>query len=220
MAAPYFRMFHSRILESLSVSVFLLDEDAVIIYLNESAQALIQASSHCVQNLPLSDFISGQASSAKDGLLVACQKSLQENIRVWLHDVEIALLNVPQSKQVDYQISRIDMAADAMLVLEIMPHDAGHIRHDCLHHFNSNQTVIRGLAHEIRNPLGGMRGAAQLLANELAGIVNTAAQGRELTQYTDIETFARKMISLSGQAKTHGMREFMLINDRLSTFLT
>ncbi len=34
------------------------------------------------------------------------------------------------------------------------------------------------------------------------------------------ETFARKMISLSGQAKTHGMREFMLINDRLSTFLT
>ncbi len=34
------------------------------------------------------------------------------------------------------------------------------------------------------------------------------------------ETFARKMISLSGQAKTHGMREFMLINDRLSTILT
>ncbi len=35
-----------------------------------------------------------------------------------------------------------------------------------------------------------------------------------------IETFARKMISLSGKAKTHGMREFMLINDRLSTILT
>ncbi len=34
------------------------------------------------------------------------------------------------------------------------------------------------------------------------------------------ETFARKMISLSGKAKTHGMREFMLINDRLSTILT
>ncbi len=34
------------------------------------------------------------------------------------------------------------------------------------------------------------------------------------------EAFARKMISLLGKAKTHGMREFMLINDRLSTFLT
>ena len=35
-----------------------------------------------------------------------------------------------------------------------------------------------------------------------------------------LETFARKMISLSGKAKTHGMREFMGINDRLSTILT
>ncbi len=47
----------------------------------------------------------------------------------------------------------------------------------------------------------------------------------EVCRVTDVvnyycETFARKMISLSGQAKTHGMREFMLINDRLSTILT
>jgi nucleoid-associated protein YgaU len=35
-----------------------------------------------------------------------------------------------------------------------------------------------------------------------------------------VETFARKMISLSGKEKTHGMREFICINDRLSTFLT
>ena len=30
----------------------------------------------------------------------------------------------------------------------------------------SNQAVIRGMAHEIRNPLGGIRGAAQLLSEE------------------------------------------------------
>ena len=29
------------------------------------------------------------------------------------------------------------------------------------------QTLIRGLAHEIKNPLGGIRGAAQLLYREL-----------------------------------------------------
>ena len=27
--------------------------------------------------------------------------------------------------------------------------------------------LVRGLAHEIKNPLGGLRGAAQLLAREL-----------------------------------------------------
>ena len=32
----------------------------------------------------------------------------------------------------------------------------------------ATQTLVRGLAHEIKNPLGGLRGAAQLLESELA----------------------------------------------------
>jgi two-component system nitrogen regulation sensor histidine kinase GlnL len=36
-----------------------------------------------------------------------------------------------------------------------------------LHAQQTSQAVIRGLAHEIKNPLGGVRGAAQLLAREL-----------------------------------------------------
>lgn len=35
------------------------------------------------------------------------------------------------------------------------------------HLHTTNQAVIRGLSHEIKNPLGGIRGAAQLLAAEL-----------------------------------------------------
>jgi two-component system nitrogen regulation sensor histidine kinase GlnL len=38
--------------------------------------------------------------------------------------------------------------------------------------------LIRNLAHEIKNPLGGIRGAAQLLAMEL--------ESRELTEYTQV----------------------------------
>ena len=37
---------------------------------------------------------------------------------------------------------------------------------------------LRGMAHEIKNPLGGLRGAAQLLEREL--------NGNELTEYTNI----------------------------------
>ncbi len=54
------------------------------------------------------------------------------------------------------------------------------------------------------------------------GALTVAAVNQSLADYQQYynETFARKMISLSGKAKTHGMREFMLINDRLSTILT
>ena len=42
----------------------------------------------------------------------------------------------------------------------------------------ANKELIRNLAHEIKNPLGGIRGAAQLLAMEL--------NSRELTEYTQV----------------------------------
>jgi two-component system, NtrC family, nitrogen regulation sensor histidine kinase GlnL len=41
-----------------------------------------------------------------------------------------------------------------------------------------NKELIRNLAHEIKNPLGGIRGAAQLLEMELPG--------KELTEYTQV----------------------------------
>ncbi len=43
---------------------------------------------------------------------------------------------------------------------------------------NANKELIRNLAHEIKNPLGGIRGAAQLLEMELGS--------REMTEYTQV----------------------------------
>ncbi len=40
------------------------------------------------------------------------------------------------------------------------------------------QSMLRGMAHEIKNPLGGIRGAAQLLARELSS--------NNLSEYTDV----------------------------------
>ena len=42
----------------------------------------------------------------------------------------------------------------------------------------ANKELIRNLAHEIKNPLGGIRGAAQLLQMEI--------DSRELTEYTQV----------------------------------
>jgi two-component system nitrogen regulation sensor histidine kinase GlnL len=47
-----------------------------------------------------------------------------------------------------------------------------------VHAQETTREMIRGLAHEIKNPLGGVRGAAQLLARELPA--------PELAEYTNI----------------------------------
>ena len=45
-----------------------------------------------------------------------------------------------------------------------------------------NRELIRNLAHEIKNPLGGIRGSAQLLERELRGLSNET----ELKEYTQV----------------------------------
>jgi two-component system, NtrC family, nitrogen regulation sensor histidine kinase GlnL len=46
----------------------------------------------------------------------------------------------------------------------------------------ANKELIRNLAHEIKNPLGGIRGAAQLLQLEL----QDTDKGKSLTEYTQV----------------------------------
>lgn len=46
----------------------------------------------------------------------------------------------------------------------------------------ATKELVRNLAHEIKNPLGGIRGAAQLLAMELEG----TELGTELAEYTQV----------------------------------
>jgi two-component system, NtrC family, nitrogen regulation sensor histidine kinase GlnL len=68
-----------------------------------------------------------------------------------------------------------------------------------LDQIQANRELIRNLAHEIKNPLGGIRGAAQLLAMELGhpsgrvkggrtsrGALDSDGAAPELTEYTEV----------------------------------
>jgi len=67
------------------------------------------------------------------------------------------------------------------VVIELLPQET-QSRQDReerqLEHAQANKELIRNLAHEIKNPLGGIRGAAQLLQLEL--------DSRDLTEYTQV----------------------------------
>jgi len=50
----------------------------------------------------------------------------------------------------------------------------------------ANRELIRNLAHEIKNPLGGLRGSAQLLERELDQLRLPGRRGPELREYTQV----------------------------------
>jgi len=55
-----------------------------------------------------------------------------------------------------------------------------------LDQLRSTKELTRNLAHEIKNPLGGIRGAAQLLAMELQPPELSEPRARELAEYTEV----------------------------------
>ena len=76
-------------------------------------------------------------------------------------------------------ITRTDPAEDIIVELVPLEQQTRQDREERLmEQSQTNKELIRNLAHEIKNPLGGIRGAAQLLELEMAS--------PELTEYTQV----------------------------------
>jgi two-component system nitrogen regulation sensor histidine kinase GlnL len=91
------------------------------------------------------------------------------------------ILHTGQEIHVDLIITPVGGDTDGHLLVELLPVDRMlkiSREEGLLHAQETTRTVIRGLAHEIKNPLGGVRGAAQLLARELPN--------EDLAEYTRV----------------------------------
>ncbi len=77
-------------------------------------------------------------------------------------------------------LTQVDFVPDCALVelLQIEQQTRQDREERALGQVQANKELIRNLAHEIKNPLGGIRGAAQLLAMEL--------ESPALTEYTQV----------------------------------
>ncbi len=150
-------------LELLSSAIVLADEALCIRYLNPAAENLFSISQRRLTGAPLARLLGmppGLAAALDDALHSSWSYTGQ-NLRITRHDAET--LNL------DCTISPIDTVG-ARLLLEFRPIDA-QLRvareEQLLQQQQASHELIRNLAHEIRNPLGGIRGSAQLLEREL-----------------------------------------------------
>ena len=154
----------SKILQQQSTSIALLDGDLTVVYLNESAESLLNTSLRRAGGQPLTGLVRGGKQ-----LSDACRRVLREGGQIRLRNHELLLFSTTMEKHMDCVINRMDDGHGGRLILEMTEIEpSGKLVRDAefLQRQQSNQAVIRGVAHEIRNPLGGIRGAAQLLAEE------------------------------------------------------
>src|SRR5512134_659154 len=159
-------------LELLATAVLVLDAQQVVRYANPAAENLLGAGVKSLVGQPFLQLFS------PDGAL---DKALSEAL-VTHWDYSAQTVSYPRPGREPLPLSCTLTRAEApgvSLLVELRPiEQLLQAREERLYsEQQSNRELIRNLAHEIKNPLGGLRGSAQLLEHEL-----DRAELREYTQ--------------------------------------
>lgn len=165
---------HQRILDHLADAVLLFGLDAKLRYINIAGEILFAASARQLLGLQAGDLLGG-AAVERD-----LRRSMQSGVSITLHNVELG--RPPHATTVNLSIVPFfdDDQPDGVLVYlqQVDRQLRISMEEQLLAQQNAARMVLRGLAHEVKNPLGGLRGAAQLLERELTD--------PELKEYTNI----------------------------------
>jgi len=153
------------LLDALAIGVAIVDSRDTIEYLNAAAQTLLAVSVNHARGRPLGELIRDPAPVAA---IVARTRTGNEAIA----HRELKLLPTARSDShlvVDCTASPLE--GDRVLLEISDTTRQQRINRDTalLTQLDGNRLMVRQLAHEIKNPLGGLRGAAQLLERELPG---------------------------------------------------
>lgn len=164
---------HAHISEQLTTAIMLLDADLTIRYFNTACCAVLGLGEKRLNaqffpdlfqycDINANHFIS--ALSAKQGFGVSDVQAVLADGRHLLLDISVTICENPAGHLL-LEIRQVDQ--QRKISLESLQQ----------HQHLAARELIRGLAHEIKNPLGGLRGAAQLLEESLS---------EELKEYTQL----------------------------------
>ena len=166
MAAMHSSLAAFAGLDLLASAVLLLDERLTVRYLNPAGENLLAVSLRAATDKPLAAVCTCSATlqGALDNAIDNNWGYTGQNVELRRGDGELLHINCTVTPL------RPDLAAGVRLLLELQPieHQLAASREERLiEQQQANRELIRNLAHEIKNPLGGLRGAAQLLEHEL-----------------------------------------------------
>ncbi len=168
--------FYSSIVDYQATAILLLNKQCELEYMNSAAEAIFSVSSKRAKGIAFSSLLK----DGGDDFYVRMQSSIDKGQSWTEHE---CLLRVSDNKEVtaNCTINPVELDGDEKVLVEIITLDRqlkilkeSHL----LKEHQATRSMLRGMAHEIKNPLGGLHGAAQLLEAEL--------ENNELTEYTGI----------------------------------
>lgn len=165
----------NELLDILTCAILVLDENKRVVYMNQSGEMLFGQSQQRVLTEPVAQLLRTEVLHYH--LNVAMQQNDPQSIRECM--VELANGDQITIDCVITPLSLHDWKNHLLLEIQRVDRQLRIVREEQLiHQQQAIRELVRGIAHEIKNPLGGLRGAAQLLESEL--------ENPELKEYTQI----------------------------------
>ena len=168
--------FSRLIIDNLTTSILILDEQLQVQYLNPAAENLLEISLHRIQDAKINAILHEDEETPE-----VFEQAVKNQRPYTKREAKVSIFG-NGTITVDYTVTPIvSPNMGNLLLLEIQKLDRlMRISKDeaLLSTHQATKALIRGVAHEVKNPLGGIRGAAQLLQKELPS--------EDLSDYTSV----------------------------------
>jgi two-component system, NtrC family, nitrogen regulation sensor histidine kinase GlnL len=155
----------SDLLDAMVTSIFLLDPDLHVRYLNTAAQTLLGLGQNQALGRSIADLTRGA-----EGLLPMFERARKGGEGVVQRELAWPAPG-GVDRILDCAVTQIAFEQGSPRLLleieDITQHRRLTRENALLAQLGGSRLMVRQLAHEIKNPLGGLRGAAQLLEREL-----------------------------------------------------
>ncbi|MDR2625773.1 MAG: PAS domain-containing protein [Zoogloeaceae bacterium] len=155
-------------LDYLASAILLLDAEQRVCYANSAAENLLEATGRALLHRPLHEVMRSAT------LQQALDNALTNNWSYTGQNVEIRRGKPERGETLHLNCTVTPMqspdAPEVRMLMELQPIDQqlkANREERLIEQQQASRELIRNLAHEIKNPLGGIRGAAQLLEREL-----------------------------------------------------
>lgn len=151
---------YQAIIENLNTAVLMFDARLCLSYLNPAAEVLFALSARQARGLAAFALLPecGTFLAALARALHSSHPFTERELHLHLADGDVT---------VDSTVTPLSKQKLLVELVQVDRHRRVTREETLLAQYQANRAVLRGLAHEINNPLGGLRGAAQLLEREL-----------------------------------------------------
>jgi two-component system, NtrC family, nitrogen regulation sensor histidine kinase GlnL len=191
-----------ELLDALSTGIVMLDAQLCPVYANVAAQDLLAFSLKMARGRPFTDLM-----HESEGLARILKRALASGEGIADRELAVRPAATPREvRTLDVTLTPFDGLTGRHVLIELADTTQRQRisrENDLLARLDGSRLMVRQLAHEIKNPLGGLRGAAQLLERELP-----AAALKEYTQViiSEADRLTALVDSMAGPSRAPSKR--------------